>query len=256
MRKLTQRDWELFFYKRICPVLYRKKGGITNQLGFIEHLNKKIKDKRSITIVLSGPSSKDIKPNQNTFFISVNNSYRLVPKYESMLYLLYDPFFVNRYLKANNFIVNQSVVILFPVTRFEKIRLWNEKLFQRIKNIFESTHNLNTEHLLYEQYENTLNDLQELESFFYNVLDWDGEVYNSGVLAVMLGSYFCVQNGIALDIYGLDMGIGGRTHIDTSKSVMHPKFLSERNISGVSQLLKAIYNLPIEVNNHSYFQPE
>ena len=249
---INKRDLELQFYKRLFPVLFRKKNINPILKGtFFSQMDKLLESKKSISIVLSGPSAKNLKISENSFYFCTNNSYRLIKG--SFLYFLSDPFFVYKYIYRNNFIRNESVVFFYPNTKFEKIKTWNTKISTIIQGVLERTESLNSEYLL--SFINNPGDLLELETFFYDKLNWDGEFYNSGIILTMLACYFAQRNNLEVNLYGLDMGLGGTVHIDAKSSVFHPNFLSNENIKGVSQILFNIQNLiGSTFNNHSFFQ--
>jgi hypothetical protein len=211
-----------------------------------------LNNKDSITVVLSGPSSANVTFDNKTLYFVTNNSYRVVSG-AKLLYFLYDPYFVYRYLKLNYYIKKSIVLLFYPSTSHRNIKEWNNKIIDKASSIFAKSKNSNSEFIISPHHSV---DYSSIHEYFLRNLKWDGEFYNSGIILIMLAAFFAKTKQIPLNIYGLDMGVGGMKHIDSKNNIVHPKFLSDKNLKGIASLLKNISNdLYSLYNNHSYFNP-
>lgn len=255
---LQRRDYLLFIIKRISFLKvnrHRKCLNLDENESLTNTIAKQLLNKDEIDIVLSGPSALNLKYNSDNYYFTTNNSINIIKKYsnDSSLYFLYDPFFTYRYIHFNRIVENSHVVFFYPRTRFPSILKWNKSISNDIRNCLVTSESEfgNKEYLLFGED----SELLKIEDFFYNKLNWDGEFYNSGIVLVMLAAYFSFHFDKKINVYGLDMGIGGKIHIDSKNSMSHPSFYSDNNLIGISRILQNVKNLlGDKFTNSSYFK--
>lgn len=213
----------------------------------IEYLD--IKKYHKIVVVASGPSASKITREQGNIYFSCNDSLRLVQDLPHV-YMLYDMFYLTRYLKTfegGNSWKGSVFWYNFNNPHSHKIyKLTRKYLIQysRIRREFLIT-NRNGEDLksLY----------LEVEDLLQVAFDYRHYRVNSGFNTLVFAALLAYLMDKPLEIYGLDMGIGGDAYFD-KKSPLGRSVKSEKNRGLVAVFLNKLYNSKVEAKNFSNFK--
>jgi hypothetical protein len=96
------------------------------------------------------------------------------------------------------------------------------------------------------------NNWKEFQSF-YKERNLPVKIQNSGVFLLLLGYYLAVTYQLPLEIYGLDLGVGGETHFD-GKGVIGKSVTNERVKYNVRMYLESMQNEHAAFVNYSNFK--
>lgn len=246
--KLRKRSFALIYrlivlYKRI--VFSRKSVNLNNP---ISKLLKEYQHKKKIVVFASGPSAKKAEINPDHLYLVTNNGYKPMIK-KNVDYLLYlnDLYCVNRILADNSFYSSDQTIIFYYSDSDLHIKGWNY-----VKN---KLYLLNEKNLIFllknESYSDALKNFMDFEKFFKD-RNLPVKIQNSGMFLLLLGFYMATKLNLPLEIYGLDLGIGGNIHFDSSESP--GKSVTRNRVKeNTSNYLDFIYQNHFDVRNYSNF---
>jgi hypothetical protein len=100
---------------------------------------------------------------------------------------------------------------------------------------------------------NSNRNFEQVDSFFKERFGLDFPSLNSGVAILYLGYYIAYKNGCKLDVYGLDMGEGGKVYFDGTTNMNHCVYRDTVK-EHVKKVLDTFYASDlVEILNHSNF---
>ena len=245
-RPLQQRMID--FYKRkvidIRKLLYKP---IKIKSSDIDSVIDEFKKKEKIIVLCSGPSAAKVNVSADFLYITTNDSFKLVRELDYLFYL-YDPY----YLRQNAFKnihkkINQPIFFSY----FDK-RQGQKKSFDYFKNILHLIKS-NNKFIIDDRFDDltTRNNYLKFSSFL-NHHKIDLKLSNSGIFLLMLGYYYSMKMNLPLEIYGLDLGIGGHIHFDKTKNVT--KAITRNSVKvHVREYLDYMYNNHHDIKNYSNF---
>ena len=217
------------------------------EVHLIEDLLFKYADKKKIVVLCNGPSANLYVPTEDSLHLVTNSGNRLVANLD-FLYYVNDPLYIQRIL-ANHFFLNQGIEVVFYYTN---TALHKAGLDFLIKNISL----LRRKHLYFlsSELENT-SSLKNYNDFFtfYKEKGLEIKIQNSGMLILLLGYYLAQKLKVPIELYGLDMGEGGKVHFD-GKGVIGNSVIEDRVKKNVKIYLDFMYKeYSSNFRNHSYF---
>lgn len=232
-------------------VLYKKtfyRKSRVNMNNSLAELLEEYKDKKKIVVFCSGPSANRVKINSEYLYLVTNNGYKRMLN-ESVEYLLFvnDPFCVNRILANNSFYKKEQKILIYYSDSDLHIKAW-----RYLKN---KLHLLQGRPLFFflnnTEYQIAYNNFTQFENFYKN-RKRDVRIQNSGMFLLLLGFYMADQLKLPLEIYGLDLGVGGNIHFDTNESPGE-SVTKDRVKGNVTWYLNYIYSNHFDVKNFSNF---
>lgn len=216
------------------------------EVHLIEDLLFKYAHKKRIVVLCNGPSANLYTPNEDALHLVTNSGNRLVADLD-FLYYVNDPLYIQRIL-ANYFFLNRKTDVVFYYTNSV---LHRNGLDFLIKNISL----LSKRRLYFVSSElSSPSALRNYDYFisFYKERDLQVKVQNSGVFILLLGYFLAQKLKLPFEIYGLDMGEGGKVHFD-GKGVIGNSVTEDRVKKNVKIYLDFMYNEYSPMKNHSYF---
>ena len=225
---------------------YRKN--VVKMNNSLSELLEEYKGKEKIVVFCSGPSAKKAQINADYLYLVTNNGYKPMLK-EDVDYLLFlnDQFCVDRIL-ANNAFYKENQKILFYYNNSElHLNGWNY--------LKDKLHLLAGKPLYFflnqSKYPTALKNYKEFNEFYRNK-NLEVKIQNSGMFLLLLGFYFADQLNVPLEIYGLDLGVGGNVHFDSMDSAGE-SVTRDRVKINVKMYLDFIYTNHFDVKNYSNF---
>ncbi len=218
-------------------------------LKSIEELVQKYKEKNKIVVLCNGPSANRCTVNSSDLYLVTNSGDKLV-KNSDYLYYVNDPLYVQKILSSDSFI-KKNADILFYYSNTDLHKKGLKFLLKYLALI--SSNNL----LLISSEHSDRNSVKNFQVFtdFYTKRNLPVKIQNSGMFLVLFGYYLARRLNVALEIYGLDMGLGGSVHFD-GKGIIGNSVTDERVKKNVKNYLDYIYNeYSGYVKNFSYFNP-
>src|SRR5690606_15092743 len=89
---------------------------------------------------------------------------------------------------------------------------------------------------------------------FYSDRNLPVKIQNSGVFLLLLGYYLAVKTNLPLEIYGLDLGIGGNLHFN-GNGIVGKSVTDDRVKKNVQIYLDFMYREYGFIKNYSNFWP-
>ncbi len=223
---------KIFFSKKDQPIKSRD----------IQDLITKYAGKEKIVVVASGPTAKDVVLESDNFYLVCNSAYALVKNVDS-LYYVHDGFFIRKILAQTHFLKDQQELLFFYYQDvidgkdqdflLAKIRLLTNKVYYFMsKEVHDANYQFFTQ--------------------FYLERGLPIKVQNSGVFILLFGYYLASVMNKPLEIYGLDLGVGGAIHFD-NKGVVGKSVLKDGVKANVERYLSFMYNEKENIANHSLF---
>jgi hypothetical protein len=223
----------------------------TKSFYFCDKLEEDIINKHKIVVVCSGPSAKKLEPTSDAFYLTTNESYKLVKNYQ-FLYYVNDGYFFRRYL-ANSPLCSNHKSSLFFYRKEDPLHGRGFKYFKENLNLIKGSNYLISDfeseiafsNLNYKDFISTLTK--------YKI---PIKIQNSGIFLLLFGFYLSVKFDKELSIYGLDLGVGGNVHFEKGGHV-GKSITSDRVKINTEKQLNTIYDLLKErIHNHSNFNPK
>lgn len=242
LRRIKVRIYILLIWIR--KIFTRRQNNISD--NSIEELLGKYKNKSGIVVLGSGPSAGNVSLHKNSLYLVTNTGSKIVQKYDYLYYLL-DDFYLRQNL-SNSIRHKDNQEVLFY---FEKTLIGNKKNKYLLKNIF-----------LFKKYKLYLlndrggkqNEIKNLELFenFYKERKLEINICNSGVFLLLFGYFLAYKLKLPIEIYGLDMGEGGKLHFDGAGGVTGT-ITRQRTKNIVKEYLEFMYSEYRDIKNYSYF---
>jgi len=141
---------------------------------------------------------------------------------------------------------NQKIIFYFQKSKehdqgfkflFKNYRLLNDKKIFLLKEI-DSIENAST----------NITDFNK----FYQEMSLPIKVQNSGMFLLLFGYMLSVKMNLPMEIYGLDLGIGGEFHFD-KKGVVGKSVVSNRVKENIKMYLNQMYLEKKDLFNYSHF---
>lgn len=228
----------------VKAIIYRKRNYPIED-NCVQNIFTKYNNKKKIVIIASGPSASKVRLNKEHLYLVTNTGNRMVNGYD-FLYYLNDHFYINRAL-ANSFLKpGQEVLLFYADTELHKIGLTYLLKFLPLwkdKKLYFFTRGINSA--------NADDNFLGFESF-YNERNLSLRIQNSGVFLLLFGYYLAHRLSLPLDIYGLDLGVGGNVHFDR-KAVVGKSVTGDRVKVNVRIYLDHMYGNYSAIRNYSNF---
>ncbi|CAD0008461.1 hypothetical protein [Flavobacterium salmonis] len=244
----------IYFYHRLKPYSRSVRKGMLDYSDY-ESLNNlsdyfRISDFKKIVVVASGPSAKKIVLEKDALYFCCNDSINIV-KTMPHIYVVHDPFYLIKYLKS-----------FVPTDKWMGTTFWimdnkskiNSNSFEKVLYYILRKHRNKREFLItnykYNKsseflYKELIESLKEDFGFTYQSI-------NSGFNTLMLGAILALKKNKPLEVYGLDMGIGGNQYYNKSASI-GKSISGDNNKEIVKDFLNQLYKQKIKIYNASNF---
>ena len=197
----------LLSYKKI---VYKKKEIYSKDLEDIV-ANYKYKDK--IVVLCSGPSAKKLVKDDTTLYITTNNSFKLVRDLDYLIYLN-DPYYLRQNVYEN---IHQKKNQSFIFSFFDEKRHRAQYDFFKEYGYLIKSEN---KYIIDREYGGAISaSNHEAFSDFLDRKNIDLQLWNSGIFILIFGYFLSITMDKPLEIYGLDLGVGGKIHFDKSTNV-------------------------------------
>lgn len=230
------------FLKRFIKAKPKAKYKNLNDFGGL------LSTKDKISVVCSGPSAKKLKVDEDALYLVTNDSYKLV-SHQDFIYYVNDGYFFRKFLANAPFCKNHYYNVFF----YRKEDQLHKNSFQYFK---KNSPLIENENFLISNFKN---DFKYSEFNYHTFIDFLSEhnipikFQNSGIFLLLFGFYLAETYHKKLEIYGLDLGVGGHTHFD-KKGHVGKSITRDRVKVNTQQQLNLIYkNLGHNVKNYSFF---
>lgn len=249
MKLLYKRIYSKIYYitillKRALTVKYN---GLSTDS--IDYLIDKYSQKEKIIIVCNGPSVLTLKEKSNKNLYLVTNDGKELVEHLDFLYYVNDGFFIRKMLSRSKFLkFNQETLFYYnnsePHKRGFEYLMKNICLLKDKKKIFISRE---------------LNDANSISNFnifekFYFDRNLPIKIQNSGVFLLLFGYFLSTKLNLPMEIYGLDLGEGGKKHYN-NKGVVGKSVTEDRVKRNVEMYLNYMYKESLLIKNYSNFNP-
>jgi hypothetical protein len=247
-----RRNYQHFFH-RIKPFPAPVKKEVLDYSGF-KNLNDltqylEIKKYKKIVVVASGPSAAKMKKDRENLYFSCNDSLRLVQDLQHV-YMLYDMFYLTRYLKT--FIGGSGWKGSIFWYNFNNPHSHN--IYKLTRKYLDQFSRKKREFLITNKSDEELEPLyREVEDLLQKFFDYKHYRVNSGFNTLVFAALLARLENKPLEIYGLDMGIGGDAYFN-KRSLLGRSVKSEENRELVSVFLEKLYESKVETKNFSNFK--
>lgn len=237
----------------LLKIMLKNLFGQNNNAIFLnlDEIEKLLLKKKDVTVVCSGPSANKLTPNKDNLYLTTNDSYKLVENYD-FLYYVNDGYFFRRFL-ANSPYCKNHINNIFYYNKEDDLHSYSFKHFERHIGLLKNNNFLITKFKTNIKHSNANHEsfIELLESNKLPV-----KIQNSGIFLMLFGFYLSIKYGKNLNIYGLDLGVGGNVHFNNEghvgKSIIRDSVKRNTKIQ-----LDIIYNiLSDKVKNYSYFNPK
>lgn len=233
-------------------VIYIKKfllkTNVKQSLCLVDDIIFEYKEKKKVIVVCNGPSANNTKISNDHLYIVTNSGYSLVNEVD-FLYYVNDGYFIKKALAMHTFFLkkNQKIIFYYQETNEHKegfhfllkyYRLLNNKKLFFLTGLDASE----TSSLNFKEFHD-----------FYSERNLAVKVQNSGMFVLLFGYMLSVKMGLPLEIYGLDLGIGGEFHFD-KKGVVGKSVVNKRVKENIEMYLNYMYSEKSDVFNYSYFK--
>lgn len=173
----------------------------------ISDILEKYKNKKKIVVLASGPSANRMTKDTDSLYLITNTGNRIVGDID-FLYYLNDEFYIKRALAKPSIIKQQEVLFFYTDSKQHKSGLDYLLKYLRFfkgKKLYFLTRNIDDEVSV-----NNYNDFED----FYLRRNLPVKIQNSGMFLLLFGYYMAYNMNLPLEIYGIDLGIGGIVHFD------------------------------------------
>lgn len=233
--------------KVLLKLWFVKNNEIYMDNSLIELLNE-YKEKKKIVVFCSGPSGNKVTINKDCLYLVTNDGYKRMIN-EDVEYLLYlnDQFCVRRILACNSvYTINQKIIFYYSDS------ILHQKGWKYIEDKVHLLDKLSLFFLLNNtEYPVAQKNFMKFESF-YKQKNLEIKIQNSGMFLLLLGYYFAETLKLPLEIYGLDLGVGGNVYFNSNASP-GKSVTRDRVKVNVKMYLDYIYRNHFDVKNFSNF---
>lgn len=205
---------------------------------------------KKIAVVASGPSAANLILEDDTLYFCCNDSINIV-KSKPHIYIVHDKFYLIKYLKSFSPTYNWAGTLFWIYDNKSKT---NYKSFEKVLKYITTRSREKREFLItnfnYIKSSEALN--LDLIMTLENDFDFSYKSINSGFNTLLLASVFALKNDKALEIYGLDMGIGGEKYYNKN-AVIGKSIKGDNNRDIVASFLSNLYKKNMNIDNRSNF---
>ncbi len=234
---------KVYHFKILFKSVFSVKENAFDSLN-IETLEEKYAHKEKIVVVCSGPSTNELITSNNSLYLTTNSAYQLV-RNEDCLYYINDGFFIKKILANSRFLKSNQEILFFYYEGAVNLKE-QDFLLKNINLIKSKVKFFISREVSQENYDTFIN--------FYKDQGLPIKIQNSGVFLLLFGYFLATKMNLPLEIYGLDLGIGGATHFD-KKGIVGKSVLKEGVKENVKMYLSYMYNQKEDIINHSHFFP-
>lgn len=245
------RNYQHFFHRiKPFPESVRKErlqySEFKDLKALIDYLE--IEKYNKIVVVASGPSATKMKKDGRNIYFSCNDSLRLVQDLQHV-YMLYDMFYLTRYLKTFEGGSGWKGSIFW----YNFNNPHSLKIYKLTRKYLDHFSRKRREFLITNKSEEELEPLyRQVEDLLQEVFDYRHYRVNSGFNTLVFAALLARLEDKPLEIYGLDMGIGGDTYFD-KRSPLGRSVKSEKNRELVAVFLNKLYKSKVETKNFSNY---
>ncbi|MCX2837500.1 hypothetical protein OQ279_04985 [Salinimicrobium sp. MT39] len=226
------------------PLDYSKFKDLSDLLDYME-----IKEYRKIVVVASGPSASKIIFDKENIYFACNDSLRLVQDLPH-IYMLYDMFYLTRYLKTYEGGNGWKGSIFW----YNYNNPHSHKIYRLTRKYLQRYSREKREFLITNKSEEELQSLYyQAEILLQEAFDYRHYRVNSGFNTLVFAALLAYLESKPLEVYGLDMGIGGNKYFNKD-SPLGRSVKSQKNRELVKLFLDKLYRSDVEVKNFSNFQ--
>lgn len=205
---------------------------------------------KKIIVVASGPSAADMILEEDALYFCCNDSIKIV-KSKPHIYIVHDQFYLVKYLKSFNSTNNWLGTLFWIYDNKSKI---NYNSFKKVLNYITIKSRERREFLItnfnYSKSSESLN--LDLVEALQNDFNFTYKSINSGFNTLLVASVFALKNKKVLEIYGLDMGIGGDKYYNKN-AVIGKSIKGDNNREIVINFLSNLYKKDMKIYNRSNF---
>lgn len=214
----------------------------------LHNLKIKYSEKKKIVVLASGPSANEVELDEDTLYIVTNSGYRLVKDFD-YLYFINDGFYVKKVLAIGNYFLKDTQEIIFFYQNSEL----HKKGFCFLKKHLTKISKKNK--YMISELDSQSASLENWNHFsgFYKQRNLPIKIQNSGVFLLLLGYFLAIEMKLPIEVYGLDLGVGGVKHFD-NKGVAGKSVTNDRVRSNVKMYLDFMIQEHTEFVNFSYFK--
>lgn len=214
----------------------------------IKDLIEKYSKKKKIIVLCNGPSANNVEIHQDNLYLITNNGIDLMTEAD-FLYYVNDGFYIRKILSQNKFIRKEQELLFY----------YDNSLLHRkgLKYLMSHVYLLKAKKLFFISSE--MNNQSSKSNFidfnkFFLDRNLPVKIQNSGVFLLLFGYYLAVKTNLPLEIYGLDLGVGGNLHFN-NKGIVGKSVTNERVKNNVWIYLDFMYNEYSFIKNFSNFKP-
>ena len=246
------RNYQHFFHRiKPFPASVKKEpldySGFEDLNDLIEYLE--IKSYKKIVVVASGPSASKINYDQENLYFACNDSLRLVQDLPHV-YMLYDMFYLTRYLKTYGGESGWKGSIFW----YNYNNPHSHKIYRLTRKYLNYYSRKKREFLITNKAGEDLQPVyDQVESLLQGVFDYRHYRVNSGFNTLVFAALMAHLENKPLEVYGLDMGIGGNKYFNKD-SPLGRSVKSQKNRELVGVFLDKLYKSKVETMNFSNFQ--
>jgi len=256
-------DFFVFYFSK-CP--YKRKNFFSNLLNFsqdkisfsgftsFENWLNNIYQKKYIKIVVlgSGPSLDKLKVEKKALYLTTNSSVCFALKGD-FIYFVFTKEYINTYIKKGfNSSGWQGSFFLFTRSKIKhKERM---KSLTKIQNYLASSPKNKKEILFSDILSGVPNqNFKHINTFSENNINTDINDLNSGVSALIFGTYLSEKLQIPIEIYGIDAGVNGERYAGNHFDTPGKAIKNDRNLQALRKTYKYLNNRDITYKNHTFF---
>jgi hypothetical protein len=244
----------IYFYHSLKPYSRSVKRGIQDYSNYdsLDHLEEyfQIADFKKIAVVASGPSAAKLVPDQETLYFCCNDSINIV-KTMPHIYVVHDPFYLMKYLKSFLPTDKWMGTVFLIMDNNSKI---NYNSFEKVLHYILRKQRKKREFLITDYSYNKSSELlyNELIKIIKEDFGFSYQSINSGFNTLMLAAVLACKKDKPLEIYGLDMGVGGEEYYNKKASI-GKSIKSDNNKKIVKEFLNQLYKQKNKIYNASNF---
>ncbi|MGI0107845.1 hypothetical protein [Salinimicrobium sp. WS361] len=213
----------------------------------IEYLE--IKSYKKIVVAASGPSASKMSNEQGSLYFTCNDSLRLVQDLPHV-YMLYDMFYLTRYLKTYEGRSGWKGSIFW----YNYNNPHSHKIYRLTCKYLNHYSRKKREFLITNKGEEDLQPVyNQVETLLLEAFDYRHYRVNSGFNTLVFAALLAYLENKPLEVYGLDMGIGGDKYFNKD-SPLGRSVKSQKNRELVGVFLDKLYKSKVETRNFSNFQ--
>jgi len=243
--------FKIFKSKSYLLIIYFKNKLITTSSNFdfreTDKLLSKYSKHKKIVVLGNGPSANNMKTDPQYLYLVTNSGEKLVRELD-YVYYVNDALYIQKLLSNSSFLKN-GVDILF---------YYNDSILHKNGINFLTKYCNLLKHRNYYFISNILSNEKSNKNYskfisFYRDRGLEVKIQNSGMFLLLFGYYMAFKLRIPMEIYGLDMGVGGKLHFD-GKGLIGKSVIEERIKKNIKIYLNYFYDeYEGNIINNSFF---